>query len=1375
MDQTNRQGLSSETLITTSEGDIPLGKLRPDLKLRDIHGINPSRGYLCTHEEDSPGGSLILFGFNDGKPFFSSGTIFFTTTGYRAVDPYQARLASGFSKQIGRLEIGHVVYKYSKSGSLYERVPITSISSEPCQSGIVAVGFTSGATSLDANGYLIEGYQNYVHMRKTAEALSGLSIRDLLKASERVEELQSIRKLLGDSATSRLLRHEIQTLRSGPHNSHFTRDPVKTILLDQVVRAYHVDLADPRQSPPMHIASSIGLFEGSVLVNGKVEARSHVDYKTKIISWSRALGPSSYEHGCITLVDHGLSGAGAVFLSPEDSPLVMHDKQHVYPVHVSTKPPAVKPTEALATTTTSLLSDSTDVQEMILDADIWSEQDKHKKKPSHPVSFGRITLQPTQIGGADGLNIPLIQIPLLDRLRDTINEKFAFDDPNQRISSLYKSTVNLSGQSDATAVVQLTGASLLAQLADEDPGAQVLGCTFKKSLGSDIILPILFQELQVSFKGGSVIGPIFAYDPLARGSLGSRHLLVSATEPRRFSDARLKVSSHSNFLETYATTGLSEAPAPVTGLLASMGALGIDSILNLPKYSEVLLHQTSSDLIYQAMLYHMNAQQRKDLLKKEKPQVPRDIPLALATNLNSDISTWLANIFAPAYIAKTIIESPTDPKQARNFTKQERAKLEYFWSGKGKTCLAMSQQYSKLTSIASSSAMLMLFPNLRRYQYNNTYWSDKLVTCLSDPNAMRGIVMTPIDGGTNQTNKIVNILSTLDGKNGLYAQDLGHQIWAHSLSQMLQSPYADTSKDAASQTEEWIMSSFSKLVSCVLDKTNTDFTISDKQRVDFAKDITTAESNYGLTSTGSPKARAAALLQAQADVIQLLSSMKSPLSGSSADSESGGIHALALPSLRSAGTTLWSWVSKAFDKTVGRLAPSGSGKMAGLKGFWSLILVGLYLYDATNGYSAWSGEAFGQTIVVTGTIQFMLDVTERVWDIYQGYKITQSNRAFEAAVAKVIDEETLSGIPRYVEFIAEKGQSLGKGDVISEAIGRKLGQYPMSRSTEIPKGTLIDVWEIYPVGMTEELAPQLQQVYKQFNLPGRVFAGITIVLSIVIVVSMTIDLKNRWDNLTNTGKALTIIQIGVTTASIFASELVVEALIWSNVAAADSLMVVSLPIVGAVLAFIGIVVMIFMSIFVLEKDPPKPPLTPLEEFIEKVGQPLISTWDDQRGPLLEYSIPSNVGVGGRPVPFVIQALNKTTSIMELHSISITFLNGDDDSDIAEASLFQESAFKMVAANDVQRDNPGNVYVTLNSDVAGFLQPSPRGKGGTSWNIRLESHANAKGIIRLGPGYGLALHISGQVAGTKGTSQIIIREDMVFPDDNNYQEIEVIKS
>ena len=159
---------------------------------------------------------------------------------------------------------------------------------------------------------------------------------------------------------------------------------------------------------------------------------------------------------------------------------------------------------------------------MIVDQAVWPKNQKEKPNVTKPIEFGPIRLETQNVGGAEGLDAPIVRVPVLDQLCEAINKAFPGDDGPVNVKSLYDSAVNLSGVSERTVTVTVKNVSLIAQLADQSLHDSLFELTFKESLGSGVVLPVLFQRFQVTFSNDGALGALYEYDPNMRGCMGQR-------------------------------------------------------------------------------------------------------------------------------------------------------------------------------------------------------------------------------------------------------------------------------------------------------------------------------------------------------------------------------------------------------------------------------------------------------------------------------------------------------------------------------------------------------------------------------------------------------------------------------------------------------------------------------------------------------------------------------------------------------------------------------------------------------------------------------------------------------------------------------------
>ena len=296
-----------------------------------------------------------------------------------------------------------------------------------------------------------------------------------------------------------------------------------------------------------------------------------------------------------------------------------------------------------------------------------------------------------------------------------------------------------------------------------------------------------------------------------------------------------------------------------------------------------------------------------------------------------------------------------------------------------------------------------------------------------------------------------------------------------------------------------------------------------------------------------------------------------------------------------------------------------------------------------------------------------------------------------------------------------------------------------------------------------------------FNTTEHWLGAAAIVLTIGTVISMSIQLKEQWNDLNDLGKSLNIINIAVTALSIVCNDFVAAAIDMAvGVAVAGTIectLVTVLPIIGVVLAVIGLVIQILMSVFVLSKPEP-PPKNPVEVFITEEGRDLVRQWDDPPHSSLAYSIPTQLQQKGiEPFHFEIKGINTSQSWVKLKRVTITFLAGEN-----ENSLFRTSTFTVVSINDITHDNEGSIYTILNDEIRASLTINPSERNSFSVDLKVlgtSNEGNPGGLIMVRPTFGIGVVVSGMIA-SQGTCLVQILEELAEPDDAKYSTINITK-
>lgn len=162
----------------------------------------------------------------------------------------------------------------------------------------------------------------------------------------------------------------------------------------------------------------------------------------------------------------------------------------------------------------------------------------------------------------------------------------------------------------------------------------------------------------------------------------------------------------------------------------------------------------------------------------------------------------------------------------------------------------------------------------------------------------------------------------------------------------------------------------------------------------------------------------------------------------------------------------------------------------------------------------------------------------------------------------------------------------------------------------------------------DNIPANTQSGWKNFTTSERVLRVLGVGIGIAFTIAMSLDLKDNWNKFTDAGKVLNVLQIVIQGLTVLTDValLIGDAAVAAGVLAADATMMVCLPIIGAVLAVIGLVVMMVLQWLHITK-PEDPPPTPVEKFISGTGRPLLGTFADPPSPQLKYDVPTFLAAG----------------------------------------------------------------------------------------------------------------------------------------------------
>jgi hypothetical protein len=290
--------------------------------------------------------------------------------------------------------------------------------------------------------------------------------------------------------------------------------------------------------------------------------------------------------------------------------------------------------------------------------------------------------------------------------------------------------------------------------------------------------------------------------------------------------------------------------------------------------------------------------------------------------------------------------------------------------------------------------------------------------------------------------------------------------------------------------------------------------------------------------------------------------------------------------------------------------------------------------------------------VIIEVVGMVTDAAGKAFNAYKSFTSKPATTPADQINMEALNESLSSEIRGNSEKLGNVAQEIAGDEDFRTAIGEGI------QGDGIPMdGGAKDSWDQDVSSIAEDVPPGYEDAAKKFNISGNLLRILNIALGIGLVVAMSFSLANDWGSMSDTGKVLGVLNIVVQSLTVLLdiADLAAEA----GIFAVTETMSVALPILGAVLAVIGIVLMLvqlFINFFVARQPPPDP----IQDFIDDVGHALIKTFDTAPEPQLTYSISSTSVSASEVTTLTIEGLNETQNDVTLSRTTITLYSGDDD-------------------------------------------------------------------------------------------------------------------
>ncbi|GAB1316433.1 hypothetical protein MFIFM68171_06643 [Madurella fahalii] len=1293
------------TKVATDKGDMSIEDITEGSRV--LTDATTSRYGIASDEDvvtPPSEGKTMLVGFNNEGVFATPGHIFFTTTGPRAVEPELAMRENSFA-DVGRLCKGHALYRLSEDGKSYKVVPIESIQVEFVPAThVYGVHLREGDRSYHANGYHVAINYPEITIKSIARALSKVPRHQAVKMLRHIDELAPVFHKIGVPGVATLLRQELKDARRNKltwpltptHKRHARRYQglnFKNLKRTFILEARDSPLTDKR-GPRGYKLPVLNIHEGVLHLDHDIVPRVAFDTKGSRVRWSRALGRGQgYEHGVLNFTTHGLLGHGAVYVSQDENPSDLPETCETIIPFVAQKATStrlvrnrttagfVHATEFMTSTTAHPLVvanhiggpapspiadpgtiDNEDFYDVVVDSVDWPA-DTAKTSATSPVSMGQVAMATYHSDGKGGLAIPVIVLPTLDKLLSDINKSRSAE---SQLEPLYQSTVLVNKTGTLTGTVTFKSASAVARLSDQAPKTEndqlpTKNLTFS-NLDSTVTIPILFQSAQFAFSWdfNDISGAVYEFNPAMVGNTGQRYwfgtspttvqpTLMRSALAAKSADARTAAHTEATLVALPSGThvgpvvaAVTAKPAPVTHVLMAAQPLTIQGISSIPGYSEDAVHKQSQTLLQNMMYYHMNESDRTTFLSYPKP---KDLPIELADNLPADLKTWIHDTYAPAYISFMFSQvSLADSKGWRvNFDDVEKDKIWYWWSGSGTKCLSKAPQYQTLNELTSRAGMIALYgKTINPYLADGAKWAEQLFTSWTGKHALHALMQQPInDANVNLLNMYCNILHTLapvPGALGGYADRLFNAVLAYAQSEQSDSTatFTDPTGEAGRQ---WLYDAMANLIQATL---NNDPSLDSSVRKDLMDDLTELQKELGIDAQQEASVKTRIIL---AETNILIVNM-----------------AKWLTAIGTGISKLWGMSGFSLAGTIFQRAADASSKLSAktvalMKGCGIVALTAVYAYAAFNSFVNWDKlSTTGRAQAILITMKMVTDVAGRSFAVWTDYKTARAAELEKAAADGTALDQGLrneirgpSGQNTNIELSrAEHGPESGISELVDDVSSVATVEGKVQSGDLIENPSFNEKVPLVPP------RPSGPTAWSRFNTPANWMRTVGIAISVALVVVMSISLAQNWDDLNKTGKALGVIQV-VTTALAIAVDVAVFA--GEMLAMETAMFLTVLPIVGAVLAVVGLVVSILMMVLGTTEEK-EPPPTPVETFIGSTAKPLVGTWDAMPKPALSYSMPTSVREGATTA-FAVAAQNDSGADVARASIKVTVQGGSD--------------------------------------------------------------------------------------------------------------------
>ncbi|GLI70582.1 hypothetical protein VaNZ11_015508 [Volvox africanus] len=781
------------TLVLLANGtSIPIEEIKEGSKILCRNACNVRNWSRCVGIASSERVISIskspfrVFGFNKKTPFFTAEHVFFTTTGLRALDPHMARAQNPWL-EVGNLRLNDVVKRATEDGC-YQLERIKHFTSSLVTGSVHGVHLREGLRSYHANGYLV--YLNYPELTidRMILGLRNLPVSQQLHFAKYIQGAKHIFGGVIGRFLPDAMDRAIATIAS---NNWLLMEKPKPEVLEQYGSKRHalhnlnttfiLKPHTPKGTTPAKLhpagATCVALSRGHVFVNNELVRNARLIGDQ--VHWTRTVTVPGrtgrdevhFEHGAIHLHPHRRAGYGRMMIMSTES--ATEDDDDDDRSYRSFRSAAVIPsapviTDFTADATTIRYKTQVSLEPMPLsdllrlegkpgDGDLGSQVEKWIDGPTFLYGEGEESCK-AQILGADGellymetffetmdVNLSVHIIVHGEALRDHLKVPHQY---KRMMATMSDDSMDFSG--------------FVVKFDPSRPDYEGTTHYWKGQYIDDD------EEYSESFDSGtspsveSMALPMISSAPMPAmiSSAPTQATVAPATPVSAFALGR----SISEMDESRLSTA---APHPITRALSPIDEASSLKLLYGLSFPDSYSSQCAT-ILKRAMHYHMDEKWNSTIFGLTKPTASelrtRSGELDL-TAISGPQKDFLANKFGVAYISKMVSNSD---RYAKEFTKAELQKIDFYLKGSGKDTMASDPNYTELSTIAQALAFRQLQPNLDAYVKSEKDWGEMFFNYLTKGPVGKSInnKLVYTSSGQKTIQKFCMTLYCLSKKNG---------------------------------------------------------------------------------------------------------------------------------------------------------------------------------------------------------------------------------------------------------------------------------------------------------------------------------------------------------------------------------------------------------------------------------------------------------------------------------------------------------------------------------------------------------------------------------------------------------------------------------